>query len=379
MKNIIGHKVNPPSLPEKLEDFIFNDLLKNFQGKLPNHEDAKNEVGADETKVKGCLAKYFSGSFEEANQICQHLLSIETIKEIFKNKEEINILDIGSGSGGNLMGLLQCLKEKGILYNKKVKIFSIDGNKFAFKQHRRILDNLNFFNGKNNKKFIDYRSHLFANYFLKRFKNRENFQRQINEVASGKKFDIIMSFQFVNEPYNRKECKEFHPLYRTMAGLAYEHLRKDGLFILSDVNYKLGTRHFSQLMNSEIIPYLQKSERNLKCILPLSCAFWYEKCSDYDNCFQQKIFNVYYKNEGWFRDRGEEAKKMFKFVYKIFAHKNLAGKILSQFEKKDIYKVSKTNFCYKGGRKSERDIPSGKQQNIADAFTLSSLNEQNEI
>ena len=70
---------------------------------------------------------------------------------------------------------------------------------------------------------------------------------------------------------------------------------------------------------------------------------------------------------------------MFKFVYKIFAHKNLAGKILSQFEKKDIYKVSKRNFCYKGGRKSERDIPSGKQQNIADAFTLSSLNEQNEI
>ena len=372
---IIGHSVGY-LLPGKLENFIFNDLLKNFQGKLPDYKDAKNQVDADETKVKGCLAKYFAMSFKEANQICQYLLSIETIKEIFKNKENINILDIGSGSGGNSIGLLYCLKKKGILDNNKVKVISIDGNEKALEYQEQMIKNKIFFPDVSliKKPII--------------FKDRGNFQDEMNEIVSGNEFDIIMSFQFVNELYrNRKKYKEFRPLYRTMAELAYRYLKKDGLFILSDVNDKEKSLpypyHFSQLMNSEIITYLhEEKETGLRCIIPLSCAFWYKECwnlnRDKANCFQQEFFNVHYKNEGWFKDRGEEIKPIFKFVYKVFAHKNLADKILSQFEKKDIYKVSKggkeKKFCDKGEPKSTKsNLSAEKQRNAPDAFALSSL------
>jgi len=374
MENIIGHEVRY-SLPEKLEDFIFNDLLKDFQGKLPDYKDVRDTLKEDETEVKGYLAKYFPRSFVEAKEICKDLFNAKIINETFKDKKDINILDIGSGSGGNLMGLLYCLKDKIFDNKKNVWIVSIDGNKLALKYQERMI-----------KEFFPY---VLLRQEKRIFKGSEDFRDEMNKIVSSNRFDVIMCFQFVNEFYRKdfpSPYLNFPSLYFYVTKLADKYLEKDGLFILSDVTEKIDENDdksfIPKLMNYEIFPIMGQPEMDLKCVIPLSCAFWYEKCSDYDNCFQQKIFNVYYKNEGWFRDRGEEAKKMFKFVYKIFAHKNLAGKILSQLEKlekKDIYKVSKTNFCYKGGRKSERDIPSGKQQNIADAFTLSSLNEQNEI
>lgn len=363
-------------LPKKLENFVFSNLDKSLRGRLhANYEEVKDTLRIYGSELQNYSAVYGLRSSAEAKEICEDLLGVPIINKTFKNKENINILDIGSGTGGNLMGLLWCLKENKLLDNKKkVSVVSIDGNEKALEYQEKMRKEL--------FPRVSWRPEK------KEFEYKENFKNQINEIVSGNKFDIIMSFQFVNELY-RKKYKKFHPLYKIMAELAYRYLKKDGLFILSDVNDKEESlpHHFSQLMNSEIIPYLQKEkETGLKCIIPLSCAFWYKECKRCYKCFQQKFFKVYYRHEDYFKKEEKERRSSTGFksinskvVYKVFAHNELADKIFpQQLEKKDkdIYRISEgskeKNFCDKGEPKSESNL-SEKQRNAPDAFALSSL------
>ena len=117
---------------------VFESLLKNFQGEpYTKFEEVKDTLHMDGRKLQNYLGAYFPRSFVEAREICNDLLNVEIINKTFKNKEEINILDIGSGTGGNLMGLLYCLKENKLLDNKKISVISIDGNEDALEYQKK--------------------------------------------------------------------------------------------------------------------------------------------------------------------------------------------------------------------------------------------------
>ena len=208
------------------------------------------------------------------------------------------------------------------------------------------------------------------------FERNEDFQDKMDEIVSGNKFDIIMCFQFVNEFYRKGKYEKFHPLYKTMTELADRYLKKDGLFILSDVTDAIDENDngsfFPKLMNKEIIKYLQK-ETGLKCILPLSCAFYYGKCKHYAKCFQQKIYpiSILYGENLPFKD----TRITFRVAFKVFTHRELSAKILDKEKIKEIYEIRSYDgkrFCGEGEYKFENDLSLKEQQNAADAFTLSS-------
>ena len=135
--------------PEKLGNFIFCDLNAIFE---PEFHYAKQNLNVDEKQIRKYLGTYFPRSFTEINTIFTDLIQNYHIKEMFENKEEIHILDIGSGTGANLLGLLWGMKDfyGDDFRHKDICIVSIDGNIEALKIQEILLnkcfpDNINLY------------------------------------------------------------------------------------------------------------------------------------------------------------------------------------------------------------------------------------------
>lgn len=179
----------PLIFPSELEDFIFNDLRGSYEREPIK---VQHTLKYDENDMKKYLGTYFPGSFSESYAIFSNLFCNESIRNNFEIKKDIYILDIGSGTGGNLLGLLWFMKKFLLDFEyKKIHIVSLDGNYCALDIQRKLIER--FF--PNNTDFFQ-KSIIFS---------RDNFKEKIKNIIHDykitNKFDIIMSFRFINEFY----------------------------------------------------------------------------------------------------------------------------------------------------------------------------------
>lgn len=184
--NLISKEIRFPS---ELEEFIFSDLRGTYKREF---EKVKQTLEYDENDLRKYLGTYFPGSFSESCAIFSNLFCNELIRNNFEIKRDIYILDIGSGTGGNLLGLLWFMKKYLLDFdNKKIHIISIDGNDCA-------LD----FQGKLIEKFFPKNTNFYQENIIF---SRNNFKEKLNNIIDDYKitdrFDIIMSFRFINEFY----------------------------------------------------------------------------------------------------------------------------------------------------------------------------------
>lgn len=122
-----------------------------------------------------------------------NILANVNIVSSIKNRDTIEILDIGSGTGGNLIGLLEILNSK--VKNKVINIYSIDGNNIALEYQRKmIVDLYSFINNNGNN--ITWYKHLVQ------FKDKNDILQQVDALGFVLGFDIIQTFKFANEFYN---------------------------------------------------------------------------------------------------------------------------------------------------------------------------------
>jgi len=121
----------------KLEKYIFDELGAVYQ---IDPENVSCNLANDREANLNYLGTYFPRSFVESYNIYTNLFSNGCIKRAFLERETINILDIGSGTGGNLIGLLQVLNDT--YRDKNIGIYSIDGNDIALEYQRRFIRDL---------------------------------------------------------------------------------------------------------------------------------------------------------------------------------------------------------------------------------------------
>ncbi len=265
-------------MPEYIEHKIFDDLEGRYD---PRYGEAISNLENDENDNKAYLGTYFPRSFVESYNIMNSLMNIKDLESALFNRNEINILDVGSGTGGNIMGLLECFKDRN-LTNSRIRIISVDGNEDALLIQQKIVEEFN--------------EHSEVSVVLETenivFGLKNDFVTTLNNICHdiGADIDIIMSSKFISEFYHKK-YSHYRGLYRAFVETISGYLSPEGICLLLDVTLKRRLPRFiPELMNQELNQYVLLESSQLNYIMPLSCALWHQDCES--GCFSQKVYTV---------------------------------------------------------------------------------------
>lgn len=117
-------------LPEWLDDYIFSQLGASYHRKC---NEAEYNKDSDEPGVQQYLGTYFPRSYAEVRCIAENLFKNKGYNSLLTDNDlsdnVINILDLGCGTGGDILGLLSVLSEK--LPDACINVYAFDANETA--------------------------------------------------------------------------------------------------------------------------------------------------------------------------------------------------------------------------------------------------------
>ena len=336
----------------ELEAYIFEELGSMY---AIDPEGVKNNLHNDYETCLKYLGTYFPRSYIESYNIFSNLLSNYHIRDTFKYKDSIDILDFGSGSGGNVFGLIDALENGLILDDMKIRIYCVDGNRSML----AILDKI--FHKIYKKLNIELTT------IEKEFRGREDFETEAENIIRRyqKKYDIITSFKFVSEFYNADYNKN-SGMYRAIAEVGYNNLKEKGLIVIEDITTPIhnssdlqsisGDSFIPALMKEEIV-FLARKNKSIANILPVTGYFLCDQCTR-NECFTQVTYNI----------KGRFPQNISKVTYRVLTSKEFADELFKYIEQKPVYRVSPGNSC---PYEAYRNHPSGEEPaNYPDGFEL---------
>ncbi|MDR1532909.1 MAG: hypothetical protein LBS62_12170 [Clostridiales bacterium] len=314
----------------ELYNYIFNELGARYEQMTRTVE---FNLYNDREKNLKYLGTYFPRSFVESYKIFNNVF--ECFKTYhFDFDETINILDIGSGTGGPLFGLLQVLSEQ--FEHRQINVYSIDGNQDAF----NIQSKISFYNngllyGNKSRPAFYFRPKIFV--------DKNDLKSSLLSFFQQTKIDIMMSFKFINELYPTNAG-----IYKTMLEVAEEILSSNGITCIVDLTHRkrdYNGRYLTDYLpvhfNKEVSEYFKSNRETttLYYALPTCCAKNCCNCS-HGRCFTSLMMPV--QHDG-FQDKTKINYKFFmkrgKFFSNFYCH-------YLTFANSDHCGDCKTNICH---------------------------------
>lgn len=336
------------TIPRYLDNFIFDELGGFYQPGLNVDLNLKN----DEQANKRYIGTYFPRSLVECYQLLHELYAHKIIKTSIDNKESLKILDVGTGTGGNMLGLMHFLKK--INFNKEVEIFSMEGNKNSIEYQIKFFKKFN----------SEFRTNYRLRYSEITFSTDSLCSSLSSFISQRKiKFDIITSFKFISEFYNTDyENAVNNKLFRSFANTLSNFLTDDGIMIILDLvsgNYDHSKRRLftTQIISNELNEVVKNNNFNLRYILPICCGFWSNRCNTRD-CYIERHFFVTHRSC---------QNDILKVAYRVLVPTSFASKILADLEEKERYQMS-YNLRYPKLCENTRTIEVTQEQELPNAF-----------
>jgi len=207
--------INNVSLPQWLDDYIFNQLKANY---CPSNSDM-TVIDWDKSNVLNYLGTYFPRSYAESYCIFRNFFIKDLLSWIFRDK--ISIFDFGCGTGGEIVGLLTAIKE--LSPNLKlVEITVLDGNHAALRIFEDII-----------KMYLTH-AKIGITYKVIPAVIEDFYDLSILDTVVTQKFDIIISFKAICE-FVTKERFEQQNAYEHIAKTFLPKLEDSGIMVLVDV------------------------------------------------------------------------------------------------------------------------------------------------
>lgn len=203
------------SLPQWLDDYIFNQLKANY---CPSNSDM-TVIDWDKSNVLNYLGTYFPRSYAEAYCIFSECFKLYLPE--WQNRESISVFDFGCGTGGEIIGLLAAIGEH--LPNiKQIEVVALDGNYASL----RILENI----------IKEYNAHTNINIIPQPFPTiiEDFYDLSVLDSVLINKFDIIMSFKAICE-FVTKERFEKQNAYEHITKTFFTKLSVQGIMLIVDI------------------------------------------------------------------------------------------------------------------------------------------------
>lgn len=264
------------NLPKWLNDLIFDQLGASYSPGDTRYQYTR-DLKPDEVKVY--LGTYFPRSYCEAFCIAENLFRNTCYRSFWNDKlspdTEINILDIGCGSGGEIIGLLDALR---CLYPSfRINIYAFDGNQASLNCMKLIAGSYKArfnpgINGVAKFQGIDSEPDFLS------MANDENVRNTM--------FDFILCCKTCSELMDKKVITSpFQRVAETFSGL----LTCIGLMLIIDVTLKSGDDVWlPYAMNGELNSFA-RSQNAFSTLIPKPCGKHPQCCC---NCYTKQIFNV---------------------------------------------------------------------------------------
>lgn len=260
-------------------------------------------LDSNEAEVRTYLGTYFPRSLAEDFVIFDSLLSDEKLAGTLRQEESISICSIGTGTGGDLLGLVLAI-DKWIPEAKRINIVSIEGNMTAHEVMRSLFEAA--------QPRLHARLNLIAANYT--FKAPRPFDRA-NEFLPAKPnaFNFVISSKMLNELDGAGISKR--PYYEFCSAFA-SLLKPSGVLLILDVTSPNGTggQWTPVVLNSQVNEFLTGNAR-YKTVLPLLCNRFEEGC---DGCYTQNAIYVNYRNV---------TNECSKICYRVIGSAELADKL----------------------------------------------------
>lgn len=202
-------------LPSWLDSFIYDRLGAQYcrtNGDL-------TAIDWDKTQVLNYLGTYFPRSYTESLCLFRYFLNRNID---FSSCEELSILDFGSGTGGEIIGLLAAFTELRPKL-KKVTIKALDGNRHALRKYEEVL--------------AEFSKHTHMDILSKisPVKIDDIYDLSILDTVINQDYDIIISFKSVCEFVTKQQFEEKNA-YQYLGGFLKKKLKENGIMLLVDVS-----------------------------------------------------------------------------------------------------------------------------------------------
>jgi len=312
----IEHLKTTTRLPAFLDNFIYNQLGAIY---APNFQRFGYNLNLTNEEVLKYLGTYFPRSYAESFCIFDNIFQNKEYKQAISEKTSFNILSVGAGTGGDIVGLITII-EKYSQQISEINIWAIDGNKKALDILEQLIDNFRNHTSKTiNIKTIDS---VFAS---------------VSDITSDEiinnEFDFILSFKLICEIIatgNRRLDNSYYDFVISFLPM----LKKNGLSVLLDVTTKPNhTKHNPILMNRQVNKALRELD-DYNSLLPISCGIYGKHCY-FDDCFHQQIFTITHQKQ-----KNDKSK----VAYRVIGHNDLVNKIVTNTNCSRLL-INKSNVC----------------------------------
>jgi len=283
-------------LPNWLDHVLFDLLGARHE---PDWKRFEHNLDLNENEIKVYLGTYFPRSYAEAFCILDTLFDNAVYSKSWQNKTEASFLDVGVGTGGNLVGLLTVLA-KHCPNLRAVTVHGFDGNAKALDTARFILE-----------AFASQAS------FTVNICLSAQCIAALEDLPSPqcKSYDFITTFKMGGELVSSAggHADDFyHRFLMSYAGL----LSDIGLLILLDVTTKPDhTVFYPQLLNEQVSRFV-RSQTELITLVPVPCHLYETRCSEL--CFTQKEFSITHR---------AARNDLSRVAYRILARKTCAERL----------------------------------------------------
>jgi SAM-dependent methyltransferase len=288
-------------LPIWLDSYIFEDLHAKYE---PDFRKFDYNLEHSTYDLLIYLGTYFPRSYAESFCIFDDIFSNETFNKEIRSKDELNILDIGCGTGGNLIGLLTAIK-KHFSCVSTINVYAIDGNPDALKILESILNHFSF----------NYKFKINHTIFAETFKAVDEISETISRIQC-ESFDFIMSFKTMVEIISKGNGRTNNSYLRWL-NLVSDLLISNGLALIADVTTKTDCSDYLPLLLNEQSRIFAKSKPEYKILSPRSCNCYSNLCTN--SCFSQHEFSVSHSNK---------INDVSRIAYKIIGRSNFVDKVL---------------------------------------------------
>ena len=267
---IVNFHKSKTVLPHWLDLLLFNNLGAIYS---PEHKKFEYNLNNDSEDIKIYLGTYFPRSYAESFCIFDDLFKTSPYIEVLKNAPELNILDFGCGTGGELVGLIVALS-KHVSSSKVINVRAIDGNHNALISMGKITETLS--NNTRHRVCISYEEKACL------------CEKDIQLKDENGKYHFILNSKMVCELVSKKIVES--NCYYKIAEILSPFLANNGLLYILDVTTKdeYSQLFYPQLMNQGLNSFIS-SHNDYNTLLPLACNNW-KDCQE--ACFMQQTFTI---------------------------------------------------------------------------------------